>query len=175
MAVYLICSIYNSTRYFEHTYDKSHHGPAWLNPSTRLVCTWHDRSVEYATGLLALRKAWTNLRQQQHLCLCAHEHMSSTSDDGADSSKHVLWQWPGSQLVSSEVNKVITELQKQLTRAYPEVGTPEQLLPLLSAFLLEWHPDKKAPCTKSATAVTRRLVDVRTATVQAKTSHEHKK
>ena len=120
--VYLICSIYNSTHYFANTYDKSHHGATWLNPSTRLVCIWHDRSVEYATGLLALRKAWINLCQQQNLCWCAHEHKSSTCVAGADSSKEILWQWPESQHESSEVNDVITALQKQLMQAYPKGG-----------------------------------------------------
>ena len=101
--------------------------------------------------------------------------MLPTSVDGADSSKKVRWQWPGSPHESPEVNAAITGLQNHLARAYPKGATPEELLPLLTAFLLEWHPDKKAPCTKSATAVTRWLVDVRKAIVQAKTSHEHKK
>ena len=167
--VYLICSIYNSTHYFEHTYDKSHHGATWLNPSTRLVCTWHDRSVECATGLSALRRAWINLCQQKALCLCAqaHAHMLPTSVDGGDSSKKVRWQWPRSPHESPEVNAAITELRGNLKRAYPQGGTPEQLLLLLSAFLLEWHPDK-ASCTKVATAVTRWLVDVRKPIVQAR-------
>ena len=79
--VYLICSIYNSTHYFEHTYDKSHHGATWKNPSTRLVCTWHDRSVDCAAGLRALREAWIKLCQQESLCWCAKAHapMSPTS------------------------------------------------------------------------------------------------
>ena len=47
-------------------------------------------------------------------------------------------------------------------------GTPEQVLPLFEALLLEWHPDK-ASCTELATAVTRWLVDVREPIVQART------